>query len=76
MDYQNYISSDYKVMLGKAVITNTRITVEFILRKIAEGATTTDLLSAYPVLTEAAIKAVLLYAADIVSNEELITVAA
>jgi uncharacterized protein (DUF433 family) len=39
-----------KIMLGKPVIRGTRIPVELILRKLGEGATTEDLLDAYPTL--------------------------
>jgi uncharacterized protein (DUF433 family) len=45
------IEVDPEVMLGKAVIRGTRITVELILRKLDEGATEEDLLDAYPRLT-------------------------
>jgi len=47
------------VMLGKPVIRNTRIPVELVLRKLAEGATVADLLDAYPRLTEADVRACL-----------------
>ena len=36
------------VMMGKPVIRGTRIPVELILRKLAEGATEAELLDAYP----------------------------
>ncbi len=36
------------VMQGKPVIRDTRIPVELLLRKLAEGATVADLLDAYP----------------------------
>ncbi len=42
---------DPKVMMGKLVIRGTRIKVELVLRKLAEGATEDDLLDAYPRLT-------------------------
>ena len=47
------ITSDRAVMLGKEVIRGTRVPVELILRKLAEGASHQDLLDAYPRLTEA-----------------------
>lgn len=34
MKYQDFISSDHKVMLGKPVLAGTRLTVELILRKL------------------------------------------
>jgi uncharacterized protein (DUF433 family) len=41
------------VMQGKPVIRGTRIPVELLLRKLAEGATVDDLLDAYPRLASA-----------------------
>jgi uncharacterized protein (DUF433 family) len=65
------IVSDHHVMLGKPIIRGTRITVELILRKLAQGATPADLLKMYPHLTEDDIFAVLNYAADTLANEEV-----
>jgi uncharacterized protein (DUF433 family) len=58
------------VMLGKPVIRGTRIPVELILRKLAEGATETDLLDAYPRLATEDLRAALAYAADTLAHEE------
>ena len=60
------------VMLGKPVIRGTRIPIELILRKLSEGATTDDLLDAYPRLTPEDIQAVLAYAADAVAHETIL----
>ena len=59
------------VMLGKPVVRNSRVPVELVLRKLAEGAAVADLLDAYPRLTEADIRACLAYAADTVAHEEM-----
>ena len=48
-------------MLGKPVIKGTRITVELILRKLAEGATPADIVTMYPHLEEADVLAALQY---------------
>jgi uncharacterized protein (DUF433 family) len=66
------IEIDPEVMLGKPVIRGTRIPVELILRKLAEGATEADLLDGYPRLSESDIKAALAYAADTLSHEKII----
>ncbi len=66
------IEIDPDVMLGRPVIRGTRIPVELILRKLAEGAKEADLLNAYPRLSEADIKAALAYAADTLSHETII----
>ena len=59
-------------MMGKPVIRGTRIPVELILRKLAEGASEADLLEAYPRLTREAIQAAIGYAADTVAHEETV----
>ena len=60
------------VMQGKPVIRGTRIPVELLLRKLAEGAATEDLLDAYPRLTPDDIRAALDYAADTIAHETVL----
>ena len=49
------------IMMGKPVIRGTRITVELIMRKLAEGAGEADLLEDYPHLTTEDIRAAVAY---------------
>jgi len=63
------------VMLGKPVVRGTRIPVELLLRKLAEGATEADLLDAYPRMTREDLQAVLHYAADTVGHEVILPLA-
>ncbi|HPF27094.1 MAG TPA: DUF433 domain-containing protein [Steroidobacteraceae bacterium] len=60
-----------RIMMGKPVIRGSRITVELILRKIAEGADEKMLLDAYPNLTREDIQAAAGYAADTLAHEEV-----
>jgi len=60
------------VMLGKPVIRGTRITVELILRKLAEGATEAELLEDYPHLATEDIRAAMAYGAATVAHEEVV----
>lgn len=60
------------VLMGKPVIRDTRIPVELVLRKLSEGASYADLLDAYPRLSEAAIHAVLAYAAATLAHETVL----
>jgi uncharacterized protein (DUF433 family) len=62
------------VMQGKPVVRNTRIPVELVLRKLAEGAGFDDLLDAYPRLTRQDIQACLEYAAAAIAHEETFSV--
>jgi len=72
MSYMDRIEANPKVMQGKPIIRGTRITVELLVRKLAEGATLADLVDAYPHLDEEDIHAALAYAADAVAHEETI----
>jgi uncharacterized protein (DUF433 family) len=72
MNINNMIEIKPAVMLGKPVIKNTRISVELIVRKLGEGATIGDLIDGYPNLSEEAIHAALIYAADIIADEQYI----
>ena len=56
------IETNPAIMLGKPVIRGTRVTIELLRRKLAEGATDRDLLEAYPHLTSEDIKAAVAYA--------------
>jgi uncharacterized protein (DUF433 family) len=56
------ISVNPKIMAGKPVIKGTRLTVELILNLLAHGATNTEILEEYDGLTEADIRACLLFA--------------
>jgi uncharacterized protein (DUF433 family) len=58
------IQSDPSVMMGKAVVAGTRITVELILEKLAAGETIEQLMEAHPRLTKDAIHAALDFAAQ------------
>jgi len=57
------IQIDPAVMMGKPVIRGTRITVELILQRLAEGATQSELLEDYPNLTIEDVRAAIAYGA-------------
>ena len=62
------------VLVGKPTIRGLRITVEQILKALAGGVTVQDLLEDYPELEHEDIHAVLLYAAEVVSEEQVFEV--
>lgn len=59
-----------KIMLGKPTIAGTRITVEQILRLLAQKLTVREILDDFPQLNETDIKAAIEYAAKKVSKPE------
>lgn len=58
----DHITIDPKVMVGKPVIRGTRLTVEYILKLLARGATEQEILAEYEGLTVEDIRACLLFA--------------
>jgi len=70
MTWRERIVSDPNILVGKPVIKGTRISVELILGKIANGWTYEQLLEAYPHITREDILAVLAFAAERLREEE------
>lgn len=60
------------IMMGRPVIRGTRITVELILRKLAEGESEGELLEDYPNLATEDIRAAVAYGAASVAHEEVV----
>lgn len=58
------IQSNPSIMMGKPVVAGTRIPVELILEKLAEGETIDQLLEAHPRLSKEGILAALSFAAS------------
>ena len=63
------ITIDPAVMVGKPVVRGTRITVELILRQLAQGITIEQMIENYPHLTREDIYAAIAYAERLVEEE-------
>lgn len=72
--HDTLIVRDPKIMLGKPLIKGTRITVELIVRKIADGFSVRDILAGYPHLSEEQVLAALDYAARMIADDVLLEV--
>jgi uncharacterized protein (DUF433 family) len=70
MDWSDHIERVPEVMLGKPVFKGTRITVEFVLEKLANGAKADELIQSFPALTKDHIQAALGYALSVVRQDE------
>ncbi|MCK9420294.1 MAG: DUF433 domain-containing protein [Nitrospirae bacterium] len=68
------ITVNPKVMVGKPTVRGLRITVEQILKALAGGVTSEELLEDYPDLENEDIQAVLLYAAELAREERVYAV--
>ncbi len=68
------ITVDPKILAGKPIIRGLRISVEQILKALANGVPADDLLRDYPELEREDIQAVLAYAAKLVAQERVFPV--
>jgi uncharacterized protein (DUF433 family) len=60
-DYRNHIEANPEVMFGKPCVKGTRVPVDLILQKLANGYSVEDLLDAYPRITRKDIEACLAF---------------
>ncbi len=72
MNWQDYIEVKPGVSLGKPIFKGTRLTVEFILERLGEGADIADLVKNYVGLTPEHVRAATAYAAAVLRQDELI----
>jgi uncharacterized protein (DUF433 family) len=72
---EQWIVSDPNVMMGKPVVSGTRITVELILEKLAAGETVEQILEEHPRLTREAIEAALAFAGEVLRADVIYPVA-
>jgi uncharacterized protein (DUF433 family) len=61
MDWKERIISDKAILSGKPVIKGTRLSVEFIISRLADGWSENDILENYPGLTRQDLLAVFSY---------------
>lgn len=71
MTWQDRISVDPKVLVGKPVIKGTRIAVEFLMELLANGWTHEQILKSYPHLSKDDIQAALHYATESIKQEHV-----
>ena len=72
MDWHQQIERVPGIMLGKPVFRGTRITVEFVLERLAQGARPEDLIKSHPPLNADHVAAALAYALSVVRQDELL----
>ena len=60
-NWKEYIVSDKAVLLGKPCITGTRLSVEFLLKLLANGWSEEQIFKNYPRLSREALQAVFAY---------------
>lgn len=71
MTWQERISIDPKVLVGKPAVKGTRIAVELVVELLAKGWTQEQILESYPNLTAGDIRACLAYASEVLHAERV-----
>ena len=71
MEWQDRITVDPGILVGKPIIKGTRIAVEFVIDLLARGWTVQQILEDYDHLTPEDIQACLAYASDMLRSEKV-----
>ena len=71
MNWQNRITIDSKVLVGKPVVKGTRLAVEFIIDLLAQGWSEPQILDNYSGLTHEDVAACLHYASRVLQSERV-----
>jgi uncharacterized protein (DUF433 family) len=72
MNWKDHIISDKNILNGKPVIKNTRLSVEFLLGRLADGWSEEMLLENYPSLSKEGMQAVYSFALENMNDVILI----
>lgn len=71
MNWQERITLDPAILVGKPTIKGTRLSVEFIIELLANGWTRKEILENYPGITTEDIQACLSYAGRLLQEERV-----
>jgi uncharacterized protein (DUF433 family) len=71
VSWQDRITIDSNVVVGKPIIKGTRISVEFVIDLLGRGWTTEQVLQEYDHLTREDVQACLAYASEVLKSEKV-----
>jgi uncharacterized protein (DUF433 family) len=74
MNWKDRIVIDSEILVGKPIIKGTRISVELLLDRVADGWSIDDILRSYPHLTRDDVLAALSFAAELFREERFVAV--
>lgn len=74
MTWQTFIGSDAHILGGKPALKGTRLSVEFLLERLASGWTIQDLYDNYPALTPEHVQAVFAFVNDMLADTRFLPV--
>jgi len=74
MEWKKHIVVDPAVLVGKPIIKGTRISVELLLDRFADGWSYDDILEAYPHLMREQVQAAVAFAAELFKEERFVAI--
>jgi uncharacterized protein (DUF433 family) len=74
MNWKDHIVVNPDVLVGKPIIRGTRISVELLLDRFADGWSYAEILEAYPHLTREQVQAALAFAAELFKEDRFIAI--
>ena len=74
MNWKDHIEVNPAVLVGKPIIKGTRISVELILDRVADGWTMEDVLAAYPPISREDVLAALRFVSEVFKEETFVGV--
>ena len=74
MNWKDRIEVNPAVLVGKPIIKGTRISVELILDRVADGWSTEDVLAAYPHISRDDVLAALSFASELFKEETFVAI--
>ena len=74
MNWKDHIEVNPEVLVGKPIIKGTRISVELILDRMADGWSMEDVLTSYPHISREDVLAALSFASELFKEETFVAV--
>ena len=68
IDWRKYIESDSEILRGKPIVKGTRLSVEFLVERLADGWTEAEIMESYPNITKDSINAIYAYVYEVLKD--------
>jgi uncharacterized protein (DUF433 family) len=73
-DWKGHITVDPDILAGKPIIKGTRISVELIMDRLADGWTMEQILEAYPRVTRDGVLAAIAFVTEVFREEDYVAI--
>lgn len=74
LDWRDYVTVNPDILVGKPIIKGTRISVDLLLDRLADGWSYSDILAAYPHLSHDQVRAAMLFVSELFKEERFVAI--